>query len=177
MPRFYEFIFAQVQCHVAIKGLWKSKCLPKLKVFLWLMYYDRLNTKDIMCRKQWILDDGPNCNLCNRGEPETRDHLLFDCPFASSCWRHIGIHWDMDTPIHQRVLNAQGAYQGPCFLEMFACATWNIWKTRNDYIFQQIESSFGRWKVKFMADLYLHRYRIKESLVQPLLLWLRTPLS
>ena len=93
--KFYKFIFAQIDCHAVIKGIWKSRCLPKLKVFLWLMYYDRLNTKNIMHRKHWNLEDGTNCILCNRGVFETRDHLFFDCPFASTCWRHIGYQWEI----------------------------------------------------------------------------------
>ena len=54
--KFYNFAFAQVQCDVGFNSIWKSKCLPKLKVFLWLLYYDRLNTLDLMTRKHWQVE-------------------------------------------------------------------------------------------------------------------------
>jgi hypothetical protein len=63
-------------------------------------------------------------------------------------------------------------FQRPCFVEVFACAAWNIWKSRNDFIFQAIPFSIDRWKVGFRSDLWLHHYRVKQALVQPLLDWL-----
>jgi hypothetical protein len=31
---------------------------------------------------------------------------------------------------------------------------------------------FARWKVCFQSDLLLHRYRVKEASVQPLVEWI-----
>jgi hypothetical protein len=56
--------------------LWKSKCLPKLKFFAWLLIMDRLNTKDLMSRKHWHIEGGVNCVLCTGNVGETRDHLF-----------------------------------------------------------------------------------------------------
>jgi hypothetical protein len=50
--------------------------MPKLKVFDWLLFLDRLNTKDIMARKCWQIEGGVNCMLCNSQQLETRDHLF-----------------------------------------------------------------------------------------------------
>jgi hypothetical protein len=49
--RFYKFMFGAFPEDVTLSGVWKSKCLPKLRVFAWLLLLDRLNTKDIMQRK------------------------------------------------------------------------------------------------------------------------------
>jgi hypothetical protein len=35
-----------------------------------------------------------------------------------------------------------------------------------------LTSSSGRWRVKFQSTLLLHQYRLKTSLVQPLLDWI-----
>ena len=152
--KLYKFLFSQVECDQIIKSIWKSKCMHKLKVFLWLMFYDRLNTKDLMIRKHWHIEGGPNCILCSLGVLESRDHLFFDCPFALRCWSAVGLHWDTTDTILNRIKAAKEAFTGPCFLEIFACATWNIWKLRNEFIFQQMHPSFGRWRVKFQADLH-----------------------
>ena len=170
--RFYKFIFESSICDPSYNSIWKSKCLPKLKVFLWLLYYDRLNTKDLMVRKHWVLEDGPACPLCTTGVVETRDHLFFGCSFAADCWNLVGIDWDLQRPILDRIRRAQSSFNGACFLEIFACAVWNIWKVRNELIFQNIQPSHGRWKGKFRADLLLHQFRVKKALVLPLLQWI-----
>jgi hypothetical protein len=57
-------------------------------------------------------------------------------------------------------------------MEIFACATWNIWKLRNDVIFRGMPASFARWRTSFQSDALLHRYRLKSGHVQPLIDWL-----
>lgn len=169
--KFYNFLFEQLPTDAAFKALWKSRMLPKLKVFLWLLFHDRLNTRDLMLRKSWHLESGPNCVLCMLQHLETRDHLFLDCQFAKECWEAIGISWDLSLPITRRFLLAKN-FSGPCFMEVVSCAAWNIWKVRNDLIFKGQNSSFGRWKVRFQNDLMLHQYKIKAPLVQPLIDWL-----
>ena len=104
---------------------------------------------------------------------ETRDHLFFDCAFARLCWETVGVTWNPQLAIFSRVDAARKSHAGPCFLEIFACVTWNIWKARNDLIFRDIQPAMGRWKIKFQNDLLLHQYRVKESLVTPLTEWIR----
>ena len=48
----------------------------KIKVFAWMLIMDRLNTKDMVERRQWHLDDGVNCVICPLQARETRDHLF-----------------------------------------------------------------------------------------------------
>jgi hypothetical protein len=170
--KYYKFIFAQFPQDQALNSIWKSKCLPKLRVFTWLLVHDRLNTKDIMQRKNWHIEDGPACILCANDELETRDHLFFNCTFAHECWTTIGIVWDSNLPISDRIIIARAAFRGPCFMEIFACAAWNIWKERNDFIFNHQPHSLNRWKVRFQSDLLLHQYRVKAAMVQPLLEWI-----
>jgi hypothetical protein len=57
-------------------------------------------------------------------------------------------------------------------MEVVACAAWNIWRVRNDFIFQDQASSFGQWRVGFSSDLMLHQFKVKGALVQPLIDWL-----
>jgi hypothetical protein len=166
--RFYKFIFGAYPEDKTLKSIWKSKCLPKLRVFAWLLMMDRLNTKDLMMRKNWQVDGGTGCVLCNTLELETRDHLFFGCPYAAACWARLHIQWDCSLPISSRFLRARNLFKGPCFMEVFVCAAWNIWKDRNDLIFKAIDSSLARWCVRFKNDLHLHTFRVKPSLVQPL---------
>jgi hypothetical protein len=171
--KFYNFLFAQLPTEAAFTAIWKSKMLPKLKVFTWLLFHDRLNTRDLMARKNWQLNSGSECVLCSSQNLETRDHLFFECSFAQQCWESINIHWNMTQPIPNRVILAKRNFGGPCFMEVMACAAWNLWKVRNDLIFQEQPASVGRWKVRFQHDLMLHQYKVQTALVQPLIDWLQ----
>jgi hypothetical protein len=83
--KFYNFLFAQVPQDAALNAIWASKAMLKLKVFLWTLMLDRLNTRDIMLRKNWNIDSGPNYCLCPVSQLETRHHLFFECEFAATC--------------------------------------------------------------------------------------------
>lgn len=133
---------------------------------------DRLNTRDLMLRKHWHLDSGPECVLCQENILETRDHLFFDCVMASQCWSSLGISWDMSLPLSDRFISARGVFSGPCFMEIMACASWNLWKLRNDVIFRGIPATLRRWKSGFQSDVMLHRHKVKPALVQSLVDWL-----
>jgi hypothetical protein len=168
---FYNFLFANLPCDAALNAIWKSRALPKLKVFAWLLFMDRLNTRDLMQRKHWHLDSGYNCELCLTSSLETSQHLFLSCEFASLCWNFLNIQWDASLSLTQNYLAAKTAFNGPCFFEVFICAAWNIWKIRNDLAFNHIPLSFARWKVCFQHDLMLHQYKVKASIVQPLVEW------
>ena len=126
-----------------------------------------------MHRKHWQIEGGVNCVLCDQNILETRDHLFFDCAFARLCWETVGVTWNPLVTIFQHVDAARMRHTGPCFLEVFVCVTWNIWKARNELIFRDIPPALGRWKIKFKNDILLYQYRVKKSLVTPLLEWIR----
>ena len=172
--KYYKFIFSRVPQNRALDLVWASKCLPKLRVFLWLLIHDRLNTKDLMIRKHWNFDGGPHCVLCSQSMLESTDHLFFLCPFAVACWDFVGINWNGLDPISTRLVDAGGTYTGPCFMEVVACVAWNIWKVRNDLIFREKPATQRAWKVQFQSDILLHRHRVKDNLVAPLITWTRT---
>jgi hypothetical protein len=83
--KFYKFMFSLIPPDHALRAIWKSRCLPKLRVFAWLLMKDQLNTKDLMLRKNWHIESGPYCVLCANQVLETRGHFFFDCSFTKSC--------------------------------------------------------------------------------------------
>ena len=85
---------------------------------------DRLNTKDLMLRKNWHVEEGPACILCATIYLESR--------FRKSSLGGAGYHLsDLNFPIPVRITEAKHSFTGPCFMEFFARATWNTWKLRN----------------------------------------------
>jgi hypothetical protein len=84
----------------------------------------------------------------------------------------LGIQWNLTQQITTRILTAKQAFTGPCFMEIIGCAAWNIWKMRNDMIFEGQNASINRWKVRVQGDILLHCFKVKSMLVQPLINWM-----
>jgi hypothetical protein len=109
-----------------LNAIWKSKCLPKLRVFSWLLVMDRLNKKELMQRKNWQIDGGPFYVLCSSQIEESCDHLFFQCLFVISCWDIINIQWDNSVPVSVHFIQARHDFEGPRFMEIVEYAAWNI---------------------------------------------------
>jgi hypothetical protein len=67
----------------ALKWMWEGYCQQKHNVFFWLLTYNKLNTRAMLQTKNFLLDDY-SCVMCGL-HLETRDHLIFQCPFATLC--------------------------------------------------------------------------------------------
>ena len=61
--------------------VWFSGHYPKASFILWLAVKKKLGTQD----RLYNLALDARCLLCN-SQPETHDHLFFDCPFSSHVW-------------------------------------------------------------------------------------------
>jgi hypothetical protein len=93
--------FSSKKAYAALKGtleasplfwwLWSSSNLGKHKFFFWLLLRDRLNTRNILRRKNRNIDDY-SCVLCNSGCEETLEHPFFSCTFSQDCWDSLHIH-------------------------------------------------------------------------------------
>ena len=88
----YTLAHSHIQVDPTLKWIWKSSCTLKIKVFGWLLLMDRLNTRDMMQRRHWNVDDH-NCVLCNANVLEDRLHLFFTCNFSLRVWNYLGISW------------------------------------------------------------------------------------
>ena len=55
--------------------IWKSCSLPKQKFFFWLLLLDRLNTRDLLIRKNFQIENR-RCILCDDEPNEYLQHLL-----------------------------------------------------------------------------------------------------
>jgi len=77
----YKKLIGHQQIHPAYKWLWKSFCQPKQKVFCWLLFKDRLSTRNLLRRKHMQLESY-ECEVCSLRVEETVEHLFWKCPFA-----------------------------------------------------------------------------------------------
>ena len=132
--RLSNLAYSILQAPAPFIWLWKSKCRPRLKFFMWLVLLDRLNTRDLLRRKQHPQFQDNNscvCVLCGVSQAETRDHLFFSCSFSKNYWNKLHIHWTEHLLIMPRIEEARRNFGHGFFMEIFIIATWEIWNQRN----------------------------------------------
>ena len=125
---------------------------------------DRFNTRNILrTKKQKLQGNNYNCVLCNNSIEESALHLFFNCPFSQACWQYLGISWDLTKEFFQMMHHAKLQYQSPFFMEIFIIAAWQIWKQRNNFIFDRGRPSFDSWKSSFFEEANLQAHRFSEQ--------------
>ena len=125
---------------------------------------DRLNTRNILKRKKHKLEgNNYNCILYSNNLEETAFHLFFSCPFSQACWQYLGIHWDFSMDFFHMLIQAKQQFQSPFFMEIFIIGAWQIWKQRNNFIFDRGRPSFSSWKQSFLDEANLQALRLCDS--------------
>ena len=154
------------------KWIWKCACTLKFKVFGWLLLMDRLNTRDMMQRRQWIIQDDTYV-LCNLAQHEDRAHLFFACNFQR-VWNYLGISWSVqpDQTTYEIAQSVRRDFGHPFFTEVVFVSCWNIWIVRNAKVFRHERPSFNKWRSAFIHDITLMQHRIKHVFRDELLRWI-----
>jgi hypothetical protein len=168
----YKLAFQNLPEHPVFSWLWKSKCTPRVKFFAWLVLVDRLNTKTMLRRRNLYAEDDAHCILCTGRIDEDLDHLFFDCPFSKSCWEKIGMQWNTDLSLYPRLAHARQQQNIPFFMEIVVIASWEIWKLRNDKVFNSGPIHIDIWFRNFKNQCLLQSLRFKDDLRSAFCFWL-----
>lgn len=160
---YYAFYFRDVQVHQTFKWLWKTKCIPRIKVFGWLLMSDRLNTRNMLKRRHYQIGNNLDCLLCGLHIEETVEHLFFHCSFSATCWRSLGVHWSTHDHRLQLIEQANEDWEGPMFMDVFLVAAWSLWKERNNNHFRGVPPTFASWRSRFIKDFSDILYRVPDS--------------
>src|SRR3954471_8349105 len=116
---YYNNYFRDGEVHHAFHHLWKSRCTMKIKVFGWLLFVDRLNTRNMLKRRHYNIGNNFDCILCEQHIEEMVDHMILTCPFSQSCWAKLHIAW---APFDSRLDLLQvtkDTWSNPFFFETF----------------------------------------------------------
>jgi hypothetical protein len=62
--KFYSLTFQSIQPPAAFNWIWQSKAGKKFKIFVWLVFRDRINSKNILRRKGFLAPDSTLSALC-----------------------------------------------------------------------------------------------------------------
>jgi hypothetical protein len=152
--RFYSLSFASTVAPTPFKWIWKSRVSKKIKIFIWLLFKDRINSRNLLRRKSYKIDgDDYSCPLhlkCRR----TIYHLIFQCPFSYECWDYLGISWDHSLLFFDTIQKAKQDFSNNLFMEIFSMAAWEIWKQRNGKIFRGTPPKLSELERQFPGMLF-----------------------
>ncbi|CAN6285209.1 unnamed protein product [Urochloa humidicola] len=137
----YRFLTFRGVCLAQGENIWKIKLPLKIKIFLWQMSHDKLQSATALAHRGWKGSD--KCVLC--GQTETTKHIFFECSLAKFTWcclRDIfelggfPTSWqDLQGRWFSRKLNLPKHTS----LFLFAGVAWALWNVRNK---MAIEKSF-----------------------------------
>ena len=130
-----------------LASVWTSKMEGKVKIYLWLLLQNRNWTADRLQARGWTHND--LCKLCNQA-PETAIHIALLCPFAKEIWFQFRRAHDAMCVVAddaqtmgewwERLCSARGSRE-QCREDMTVAAylVWNLWKERNQRVFEHKE--------------------------------------
>jgi hypothetical protein len=131
---------------VHISSVWKLKIPPRVHVFLWLLFYNKLLTKDNLHKRQEVPE--LCCVFCL--EEENIPHLFFECVVARELWKKISMLTRIREQVNLLAISGlwicEKTYIIPSIVH--ADVLWSLWKCRN-------EVSFNRKSWSCMQVIYL----------------------
>ena len=163
--RYYRFCFREITPHIAFSWIWKAKIIPRIKFFSWLLLSGRLNTRNMLRRRQFNISNTFDCSMCAANREETVEHLFFGCAFSQSCWNCLNFpisYTSNENRLHL-LSHSREKWKKKLFMDVFAIASWNIWKERNNLDFNGVTPKLSSWKARFKEDFLLLVHRTKEE--------------
>lgn len=114
--------------------IWWNLHLPlKIKVFMWMVFKQRITTRDQMIKRGW--PGNPQCSFCSL--PESVEHIFLHCQFVKFLWFWMGDcqllypHWSNMNDL-LCFANCLPKNEKEAFLIVISALFWALWKIRND---------------------------------------------
>nr|GEW13109.1 hypothetical protein [Tanacetum cinerariifolium] len=120
--------------------VWFSSCIPRHACHLWLVFWQRLKTQDII--RNWELS-ASTCSLCET-QMDTHENLFFECSFSQQVWNHMKTYADIASDhVFSHIVadllpfaNRRSSRSVISKLVVAACAYF-IWQERNSRLFKK----------------------------------------
>ncbi|XP_058768559.1 uncharacterized protein LOC131642300 [Vicia villosa] len=127
----------------SLKVMWDLKLLPKIKVFAWRFFIDRLPTREQLLKRGVDNVSSPDCVMC-RSSFESSSHLFFTCQEAKIIWKHVFIWLGISEAINVEEIICFDVIQEKvkCCKRrilinfVWVATIWSIWLLRNAIIFK-----------------------------------------
>ncbi|XP_058759067.1 uncharacterized protein LOC131632311 [Vicia villosa] len=123
--------------------MWNLKLPPKIKVFTWRLFIDRLPTRDNLLKRGVTSVVCPNCVMCG-SSLESSSHLFFFCQEVKAVWNYVFTWLDIaeeitvDDFLRFEVIQekALGGKRRIAINFVWIATLWCIWLMRNAMIFR-----------------------------------------
>uniref|UniRef100_A0A803Q3C3 Reverse transcriptase domain-containing protein n=1 Tax=Cannabis sativa TaxID=3483 RepID=A0A803Q3C3_CANSA len=135
----YNLLFAEYDKLPWSNLVWDRLIVPKHRFILWLVLWERLNTRERLSKYMAVMD--AKCVFCSK-EEETIAHLFFECDFSRNCLQELKKILQWNTPaikIHQLLQACHNtkrfsAARKSMVKTMLASLVYFVWKARNEVI-------------------------------------------
>lgn len=169
--KMYKTICARAEPNKLFTKIWKTANRLRHKIFFWLLLHDRVNTRNLLNRKNMFLESY-DCVFCNEHSEETLRHLFQDCVFTQECWKSTFPSKKPGISSYDDIMLIYSLLPKGIALEIIIQGCWRIWTQRNGKIFRKEVPSINCWKYRLKEDLQLLQYRIKAKYKDVLLEWI-----
>uniref|UniRef100_A0ACD5W9A8 Uncharacterized protein n=1 Tax=Avena sativa TaxID=4498 RepID=A0ACD5W9A8_AVESA len=165
---FYKLFCDHGQTWQPHKWIWHKAVPHKQKIFLWLAFRGRPNTKDNMTAKCWSTDAG--CDQCPA--LESIHHIALHCRAAAWVWNKLGLsqYGGTSNSISEFVEKIQNVTANKTWTICFATCIWELWKARNDRVINGRKTTKINLAKQIAQDLKLWTCRSREGSAG-MLLW------
>ncbi|KAJ0589978.1 putative reverse transcriptase zinc-binding domain-containing protein [Helianthus annuus] len=143
---------------------WNRWAPPKVNLFVWRAAKNKIPVKMELFRRGINIED-MRCSRCGRDE-ETIDHLLVDCVMAQATWWNVK-NW-LKLPNNEELKSCEKMLQyiqdqigskewKQVIMAIFMIAMWQIWKSRNEVVFNGRNGSVTRTvdEIKELSFLWI----------------------
>jgi hypothetical protein len=128
-----RFLLHRGLVNTRMRRLWKNRMPMKVKVFMWLVSQNRIQSGEVLGGRKWKGDK--NCKICK--VLETSDHIFFNCPLAKFLWVGLmseALGWDRPPGGLRYCLGIWlpiGCSNYSLKLFALAITLWTLWNVRN----------------------------------------------
>lgn len=159
---------------VPVSSLWHKDVPLKVVLFAWRLFRDKLPTKDNLYRRH-VIDINAQLCIGGCGEEETSSQLLFHCKFFGLVWNYIlrwlgvftALPYEASSHFYQFSYLGGVAKSSRSLLQVIWFAmVWEIWKERNNQIFNVKNCSVQQVvdKIKALSFMWLKEKLVSLSL-------------
>ncbi|XP_074314591.1 uncharacterized protein LOC141649815 [Silene latifolia] len=114
--------------------IWDLPTLPKIKFFLWLVWWDKLPHNKTLFKRTIL--PSPTCLLCpSPSLEESSIHILRDCSTATSVWALLNVDQSFFSLDLQPWIHANCTSRNPSWVTLFSFVLWRLWAQRCDFTF------------------------------------------
>ncbi|XP_022006783.1 uncharacterized protein LOC110905198 [Helianthus annuus] len=131
--------------------IWFSQCIPRHSFHLWLVIRNKLKTQDRLMT--WEAGSETNlrlmcCPIC-RYDRDSRDHLFFQCSFASQVWNNVKTMVSLENvndswaSVFAWMEQTASSKTSNVIVDkiLIEATTYFIWQERNARLFSHIHNS------------------------------------